>query len=260
MIVLKGLHKSFFGKNHSSDLVLREIDLEIADGEFVAIVGPGGNGKSTLLKILAGLEKATSGEVWVDDQMIESPDPKRGIIFQETALYPWMTVIENTMFGPLSRSVSEKEARKRAEEWLNFFGLKKFLNKYPYELSGGMQQRVEIARVIVNDPDIILCDEPFGGLDWITREILCDEFLRLWHQTRKTVLYVTHALEEAVYMSQKVCILTSKPATVSEVIPIKLPDKRWAEKGLRFSEEFAQYVEKIRGCVHAEAMKGSGMR
>jgi len=255
-IAFRQVTKGFFKDNGHFDLVLDAINLEVGDGEFVSVVGPGGNGKSTLLRLLAGLEALTSGEITVDGHPISGPSAKRGVIFEETLLYPWMTVRENVMFGPLSCGVDPREARQKAEEWLIFLGLKNFMDKYPHELSGGMQQRVAIARAIVNEPEILLCDEPFGSLDWITRELICDEFLRVWHRTRKTVLYITHALEEAVYLSQRVLVMTAKPGRIAKVVDIELPEKRWEERGLRYSEAYADYVERVRAWFQEESCKG----
>lgn len=227
-------------------LVLNHLNLRVEPGSFVSIVGPGGCGKTTLLRLLAGLEPPSAGHVHVGGQTVHGPSPRRGIIFQDANLFPWLSVLKNVTFGPLSVGVSLKDAEVRATHWLTFLGLSKFLHRYPHELSGGMQQRVAIARAIVNEPDLLLADEPFGGLDWITREQVCDELLRLWHTTRKTFIYVTHALEEAVYISQRVIILSARPGTVAKVIEVNLPEQRWAATDLRFSPEYARLVEEVR--------------
>ncbi|MEI6776856.1 MAG: ABC transporter ATP-binding protein [Chloroflexales bacterium] len=227
-------------------LVLNHVNLRVEPGSFVSIVGPGGCGKTTLLRLLAGLEPPSAGHVHVGGQTVRGPSPRRGIIFQDANLFPWLSVLKNVTFGPLSVGVSLKDAESRATHWLSFLGLSKFLHRYPHELSGGMQQRVAIARAIVNEPDLLLADEPFGGLDWITREQVCDELLRLWHTTRKTFIYVTHALEEAVYISQRVIILSARPGTVAKVIEVNLPEQRWAATDLRFTPEYARLVEEVR--------------
>jgi len=226
--------------------VLNHVSLRVEPGSFVSIVGPGGCGKTTLLRLLAGLEPPSAGHVHVGGQIVRGPSPRRGIIFQDANLFPWLSVLKNVTFGPLSVGVNLKDAEARATHWLNFLGLSKFLHRYPHQLSGGMQQRVAIARAIVNEPDLLLADEPFGGLDWITREQVCDELLRLWHTTRKTFIYVTHALEEAVYISQRVIVLSARPGTVSRIIEINLPEQRWADADLRFSPEYARLVEEVR--------------
>ncbi len=227
-------------------LVLNHVNLRIEPGSFVSIVGPGGCGKTTLLRLLAGLEPPSAGHVHVGGQTVRGPSPRRGIIFQDANLFPWLSVLKNVTFGPLAVGISPKDAEARATHWLTFLGLSKFLHRYPHELSGGMQQRVAIARAIVNEPDLLLADEPFGGLDWITREQVCDELLRLWHTTHKTFVYVTHALEEAVYISQRVIILSARPGTVAKIIEINLPAQRWADADLRFSPEYARLVEEVR--------------
>ncbi|EFO79996.1 ABC transporter related protein [Oscillochloris trichoides DG-6] len=226
--------------------VLNQINLHVTSGSFVSIVGPGGCGKSTLLRLLAGLDLPSAGHVLVGGHNVKGPNPRHGIIFQEANLFPWLSVLHNVTFGPLMLGIRHDEAEAKAKHWLNFLGLSRFLHRYPHQLSGGMQQRVAIARAIVNDPDLLLADEPFGGLDWITREQVCDELLRLWHTTRKTFIYVTHALEEAVYMSQRVIVLSSRPATVARSIEINLPDQRWDYPELRFTPEYAHLVEEVR--------------
>jgi NitT/TauT family transport system ATP-binding protein len=227
-------------------LVLNQLNLRVEAGSFVSIVGPGGCGKTTLLRLLAGLEPPSAGHIRVGGQPVQGPSPRRGIIFQDANLFPWLTVLKNTTFGPLSVGATLQDAETRATHWLTFLGLGKFLHRYPHELSGGMQQRVAIARAIVNEPNLLLADEPFGGLDWITREQVCEELLRLWHTTRKTFLYVTHALEEAVYVSQRIIILSARPSTVARVIEINLPEQRWAHADLRFTPEYAHLVEEVR--------------
>lgn len=248
--------KEFPISRNVTDLVLKNVILEVREGEFISVVGPGGNGKTVLLRLVAGLEQPSSGMILVDGNPIIGPSPKLGIIFQDSLLYPWMKVIDNVMFGPLSLKKTSQEAREISIHWLTLLGLKKFQSKLPNELSGGMQSRVSIARVMVNNPDILLCDEPFGGLDWITRETVAEEFLKIWFETKKTIIYVTHALEEAVYLSQKIYIMSAKPGTIIKTVEINLPEKRWEEKGLHFREDYASCVELVRGHYREEASKG----
>ncbi len=254
-ISISSVNKEFPISRNKVDLVLKGVSLDVAEGEFASIVGPGGNGKSVLLRLLSGLELPSSGTINLDGEPIKGPSPKRGIIFQDSLLYPWMKVIDNVMFGPLSLKRSAEEAREVSLRWLTLLGLKKFQHKLPHELSGGMQSRVSIARVMVNDPDVLLCDEPFGALDWITRETVAEEFLKIWFETKKTIVYVTHALEEAVYLSQKVHVMSAKPGTVVQTVPIDLPAKRWEEKELHFREDFATCVERVRNVYREESNK-----
>lgn len=246
---IKGIKKSLNGKP-----ILENIDLEVEVGEFVSIVGPQANGKSTLLRLIAGLDRADMGSIKILGSELSGTHPKVGMIFQETLLFPWLNIIENVTFGPISRGEDEKEVKEEAAKWLSSFGLEKFLYKWPYELSGGMQRRATIAMVMINKPEILLCDEILGGLDLITRTLIANEFLKLWYERRPTIIYVTHLLEEAVYLSQKVYVMTAKPGKIYEKFNIDLPEKRWEVPNLRFSKECAGYVSKVRE-KFLEAMK-----
>lgn len=230
--------------------VLAGLDLEIADGEFVALVGPTGCGKTVTLRLMAGFERPTGGELRYDGESIAGPDPRRGMVFQDIVLFPWMTVLENVAFGPRVRGMGAAEARRRARESLAAVDLGPFEDRYPFELSGGMQQRAGLARVLVNDPRLILCDEPFGSLDWITREGLQDLLLALWAKTRKTVVLATHSIEEAVYLAQRVVVLTPPPAAVQEIVTVDLPAGRGG--AVRFHPRYAEYVEYLGGAVAGE--------
>lgn len=235
--------------------VLENLNVEVGDGEFVALVGPQANGKSTLLRLICGLDKPNSGSIKVLEKPVTGTDPKVGMIFQESLLYPWLKVYDNVTFGPLSRGVDKAQASKDATRWLGMLGLGKFGNKWPYELSGGMQRRAAIAAIMINNPAVLLSDELLGGLDWITRQVIADEFLRIWHETRPAVIYVTHMLEEAVYLSQRVILTTVRPAKVAETFEIKLPEKRWEIPNLRFSKDCAKYVARVRDRFEEEASK-----
>ncbi len=234
---------------------IKDLNLNIDKGDFVSIVGPSNCGKTVLLRLIAGFEKPTAGKTLFEGQSIEGPDYKRGYIFQDIMLFPWLTVFENASFGLKMRKLSKEQIRDTTAKWLDKMGLGKFHDKYIHQLSGGMQQRVGVARVMINDPEVLLCDEPFGNLDWVTREALSNEIVQLWNETRKTVIYVTHAIEEAVYVAQKVFIMSSRPGRIVESFEIKLPEKRWEDKDLRFTEEYMKQVEMVRDAVVAQGQK-----
>ncbi|UCH27744.1 MAG: ABC transporter ATP-binding protein [Trueperaceae bacterium] len=204
---------------------IRDFDLEVAEGEFVCIVGPSGCGKSTFLRILAELETLTSGEV----RILPGADPSKplnNVVFQEYAIFPWKTVIDNVAFGLQMRGASKKERYATADEWLGRVGLRKFAHYYPSQLSGGMKQRVSIARALANDPEVLLMDEPLGALDAQTRAVLQEELLRIWEASRKTVVYITHSIEEAVLLGDRVVIMTAHPGTNKAAFEVDLPRPR----------------------------------
>lgn len=192
---------------------LRSTTLRVSEGEFVSIVGPSGCGKSTLLNMLGGFDAPTSGRLLVEGEKISGPDIQRGMVFQDYALFPWLTVAENVMFG-LKKSHSPKMARATALEWLKLVGLEDFAEKHPRHLSGGMKQRVAIARTFATDPKLILMDEPFGALDALTRRFLQQQLLKIWSEHRKTVIFITHSVQEAVYLSNRVVVMTARPGRV----------------------------------------------
>lgn len=229
--------------------VMKGMNLSIKKGEFAVLVGPSDSGKSCLLRLIAGFDSPTKGEILVDGNPVTGPDPKRGFVFQDMILFPWFNVYQNASFGPLSRGLGEKEVKEKTAKWLDKIGLTKFQGKYLYELSGGMQQRVGFARVMINDPEVLLCDEPLGQLDWVSRETLSNEILQVWHETGKTVVYVTQAIEEAIYLAQKIYVFTPRPGRLGTTLEIKLPEKRWEDKELRFSSEYYSYVEQLREIV-----------
>jgi NitT/TauT family transport system ATP-binding protein len=225
-LVLKDLSKSFAGEGKAQVEALSHIDLEVRDGEFVSVLGPSGCGKTTLLRIIAGLDHATGGTIQLDGRLIDGPCPRMAMIFQEYSLYPWRTVIDNIAFGLEMKGMEKQERREKALEFLELVGLVDFAGNYPYELSGGMRQRVAVARALAIDPQILLMDEPFGALDAQTRNMLQRELLEIWEKTRKTVLFVTHSVDEAVFLSDRVVVLTSRPGAIREVVPIDLPRPR----------------------------------
>nr|WP_279530097.1 ABC transporter ATP-binding protein [Halospeciosus flavus] len=233
-----------YGEGDSGTLALEDVSFEAHDGEFLVIVGPSGCGKTTLFRIIAGLEEPTSGEVRIHGDPIEGPGMDRGMVFQEYLLFPWRTVLENVKFGLEQQDVSEAEAEERAMKMLDLVGLADEAEKFPKELSGGMKQRVGIARALAVDPEILLMDEPFGSVDAQTRDALHDELLRIWNETNKTVLFVTHDVDEAVKLADRVVVLQPSPGRVKEVVDVDLDRPRD-----RTDEAFATYENRIRELI-----------
>lgn len=205
---------------------LRGANLEVARGEFVCLIGASGCGKSTLLRIVAGFEAATSGEALMWGKPIAGPDPSRGMVFQDYGLFPWLSVRGNIGFGPASRGRPAAEVKETVERFIELVGLTRFADAYPHQLSGGMKQRVAIARVLANDAEVVLMDEPFGALDAMTRDRLQDELLELWERTKLTVLFVTHSIEEAIFLSGRCVVMSPGPGRIDRDVPIALPRPR----------------------------------
>ena len=226
MIVIERLTKSFESTRRKSHLALGDISLSVAEGEFVSIVGPSGCGKSTLLYVVGGFVPPSTGRVTVNGQAVTGPGPDRGPVFQEFALFPWKTVLGNVMYGPLEQGLPKQLAESRARTLISLVHLTGYENFYPKELSGGMKQRVAIARTLAYGPNILLMDEPFGALDAHTRTGLQRELLEIWERDRKTVLFVTHSVEEAVFLSDRVVVLTRSPGRIKAAIDIDLPRPR----------------------------------
>lgn len=221
---------------------IKELDLTVKQGEFLAIVGPSGCGKSTFLDMIAGLAKPTSGEIFIDNKKITGPDLDRGIVLQGYALFPWRTVRKNVEFGLEVKKVPAKERHAISERYIELVGLSKFADRYPHELSGGMKQRVAIARALAYDPEVLLMDEPFAAVDAQTRETLQEELLRVWEKTKKTIVFVTHGIDEAVFLADRVAVMTANPGTLKEIVEINLPRPR---DGIRSSAEFGWIRHKI---------------
>ncbi|MDR0875967.1 MAG: ABC transporter ATP-binding protein [Clostridiales Family XIII bacterium] len=222
---------------------LRDVNIGIREGEFVSVVGPSGCGKSTLLYILAGLYRNTSGKAFIHGHEITGPSLDRGIIMQAYALFPWRTVEKNVEFGLEVKGLKKNERAEIAREFIELVGLSEFADRYPYELSGGMKQRIAIARALAYDPDVLLMDEPFAAVDEQTRTLLHDELLRIWDKTHKTIIFVTHSIDEAIFLSDRVLVMTSSPGTIRDEIEIELPRPRNNE--LKSSELFGTYRNKI---------------
>jgi NitT/TauT family transport system ATP-binding protein len=201
-------------------------NLSIAKGEFICLIGASGCGKSTLLRIMAGFETPSSGEASMWGKPIAGPDPGRGMVFQDYALFPWLSVRDNIGFGPAARGLSSGEVKATVDKFIDLVGLQKFATAYPHQLSGGMKQRVAIARVLANDAELVLMDEPFGALDAMTRERLQDELLEIWQRTKLTVVFVTHSVEEAIFLAGRVVVMTPGPGRIESDNPLVLPRPR----------------------------------
>ena len=226
MLSIKNLNKTYHTEEGDEVVALSDINLDVADKELVCFIGPSGCGKTTLLRITAGLEKPDSGTLTVNNEPIKGPGPDRGMVFQEYSLFPWRTVLKNITFSLELKKIPKNEREKIARDFLEIVGLSKFADSYPHELSGGMKQRVAIARALVNDPDVLLMDEPFGAVDAQTRNRLQHELLNIWEKKKKTVLFITHSVDEAVFLADKVVVFTARPGRIKEVINIDLPRPR----------------------------------
>ncbi len=249
-IQIKNVSKTFENKEErSSYTVFENINLDVKSGEFISLLGPSGCGKSTLLNIVAGLDSASTGEVTADNKVITAPGSDRGVVFQEAALMPWMTVLENVMFA-LKKKMNKEEAKKRAIEYLKLVHLSKFINSYPHELSGGMKQRVSIARALAMDPSILLMDEPFGALDEQTRSTLHKEVQYIWEATRKTIVFVTHNIRESILLSDRIILMGTRPGGIIGEFDVDLPRPR-----KQSSTEFVELEEKIMSQLAGEIEK-----
>jgi len=222
---IKGLTKQFTQKNNTPVTVLDQIELTIEKGEFVSLLGPSGCGKSTLLSLIAGLQQPTKGTIQLGETLVKKPSPDKGVVFQEAALFPWLNVWENVAY-PLRKKMNKKERKEQAKFFLQKVQLGKFLDHYPHELSGGMQQRVAIARVLAMNPELLLMDEPFGALDEQTRNVLQQELERIWLGTNKTVVFVTHSIREAIKLSDRIIIMGARPGRIISDFNVDLPRPR----------------------------------
>jgi len=233
---------------------LDDVSLDIADGTFLSLVGPSGSGKSTLLDLLGGLATPTSGEVLIDGEPVRGPGLDRGVVFQQYALFPWRTARANVEFGLEGGRLGKRQRAERAREYLSLVGLSGFEDRYPHELSGGMKQRVAIARSLAYDPAVLLMDEPFAALDAQTREQLQDELLRIWRRTGKTIVFVTHGIDEAVYLGQQVAVLTSRPGRLKAVVDVDLGDRTG---DVRSDPAFGRQRHRLWELLHDEVRKAA---
>jgi len=253
MLEVRRLSKIFFEQNDPRKpglVALYNISLAIRKNEFVSLLGPSGCGKTTLIRIIAGLLTADRGEVLVNSQVVNSPGRDRCMVFQQFGLLPWRTVVSNVEFGLEIDGVPREERRALAEQYLELVGLKGFENYYPHQISGGMQQRVGIARALSKKPEILLMDEPFGAVDAQTREQLQEELLKIWAQTETTVVFVTHSIDEAIYLSDRVVVMQARPGRIKEEVIIDLPRPRW-EGDIKADPRFAQLRARLRDSLRS---------
>jgi NitT/TauT family transport system ATP-binding protein len=228
-VVLERITKTYTTATGERIEALRQIDLAIGAQQFVSVIGVSGCGKTTLLRIMAGLEPDYGGDLWLEGRKGSGPSRNIGIVFQDPNLLPWRTVLDNVLLPAIVLKLDHKEATERAYGLLDLVGLRGFENKYPFELSGGMRQRVAIARALIHDPSVLLMDEPFGALDALTRETMNIELLNIWHSARKTVFLITHSISEAVFMSDRVAVMTPRPGRIVEEVRIDLPRPRYLD-------------------------------
>jgi ABC-type nitrate/sulfonate/bicarbonate transport system ATPase subunit len=243
-IAIRNVTKQFQAEPMERGLAITEVSFDIKHNEFVSIVGRSGCGKTTLLNMVAGLLRTTSGEILIDGKPVNGSGPDRGMVFQNSALFPWLTAIENIEFGPKNMGVAKHKRRDHAQDLIELVRLTGFEKKYPRELSGGMRQRVAIARALAMDPDILLMDEPFGALDELTRSEMQDELLRIWEARKKTVVFVTHSIFEALYLSDKIVVLSPHPGRMKKIVCIDMPRPRQ-----RSSKEFLEHYEDIHAAI-----------
>ncbi|MET9001483.1 ABC transporter ATP-binding protein [Amycolatopsis sp. NPDC004169] len=249
MIGIRSVTKTF-----GALTALDDVSLDIADGTFISLVGPSGSGKSTLLDLLGGLTTPTSGEVLIDGEPVRGPGLDRGVVFQQYALFPWRTAQANVEFGLEGGPLGKRQRAERAREHLALVGLSGFEDRYPHELSGGMKQRVAIARSLAYDPAVLLMDEPFAALDAQTREQLQEELLRIWRRTGKTIVFITHGIDEAVYLGQRVAVLTSRPGRLKAVVDVDLGDRTG---DVRSGTEFGRQRHRLWELLHDEVRKAA---
>ena len=254
-LAIRNLNKVFHIGNEQVE-ALRDIDLVIGKGEFVCLIGASGCGKSTLLRIIAGFEKPSAGRVDIYDHSIEGPGSDRGMVFQDYALFPWLSVRENIAFGPRQKGLPKPKVREITEEYLNMVGLAPFADRFPAQLSGGMKQRVAIARVLANEANILLMDEPFGALDALTREQLQDELLQIWARTGVTVIFVTHSVEEATLLADRVIVMTAGPGRIETDLPIELERPRDVSSP-GFNEVRRQLTQRLTSHVKRRELKAA---
>lgn len=249
MIRLEHISKIYLTQKGDLIPALEDISMEVSENEFITIVGPSGCGKSTLLKLICGLAPLNQGTIYVRDMIVTGPLPDVGFVFQHPVLLPWRSVFQNVMFSIEMLGLNNKSFKGRVLELLHLAGLSGFETKYPHELSGGMQQRVAICRALVHNPSMLLMDEPFGALDAMTREEMGLELLRIWEERRKTIVFVTHSISEAVMLADRVVVMTPRPGQIARIIEVQLPRPRILE--MESSERFKDYCQEVRELIFA---------
>jgi NitT/TauT family transport system ATP-binding protein len=250
LISARGLSKTYASDRSGSIVALSDVNFDIADGEFISLVGPSGCGKSTVLRLLAGLLPSTTGSLHIGDKPLRGPGSESAVVFQSPVLLPWRTILQNVLLPIEFRRLPIEEFRPKAIDLLAMVGLADFADRFPHELSGGMQQRAAIVRALVQNPRLLLMDEPFGALDAMTREQLNLEVLRIWSGSAKTVVFVTHSIAESIFLSDRVFVMTSRPGTVAEIIDIDLPRPR--DLKMINTDRFGTYASRIRRLLDAK--------
>ena len=251
---IDGVSRTFAGVRGGEPVkALLPTDLAVAANDFITILGPSGCGKSTLLRIVAGLDTPSTGRVLLDGRVVTGPGPDRGMVFQSYTLFPWLTVADNIAFGLREKGMPERERREAVASYVDLVGLRGFENHWPKQLSGGMQQRTAIARALANDPEILLLDEPFGALDNQTRGLMQELLLGIWERSKKTVLFVTHDIEEAIFMASRVVVMTARPGRIKSDVAVDLPHPR--HYTLKTSPEFSALKARLTEDIRVEAMR-----
>ena len=252
LLSIQGVSRTFTSHKGTSTQALLPVDFEVCENDFVTILGPSGCGKSTMLRIAAGLDFPTTGQVLLDGRAVDGPGADRGMVFQSYTLFPWLTVAQNIRFGLREKGVSEALQKERSDYFIAKVGLRGFENHFPKQLSGGMQQRTAIARALANDPKILLMDEPFGALDNQTRVLMQELLLGIWEAERKTVMFVTHDIDEAIFMANRVAVFSARPGRIKADIPVNLPHPR--HYTVKTSPEFMELKARLTEEIRAESL------
>ena len=256
-LIVRNLRKSFrTQRSEESVQVFEGISFEVYPSEFISLVGPSGCGKTTFLRILDGLIPHDDGEILLDGKTVIKPGPDKGFVFQEASLLPWRTVMDNVILGLELQGIGGSAARKKAQSYIALVGLAGFEHHYPHELSGGMQQRVNLARALIVDPKVLLMEEPFASLDAQTREIMQAELLKMWNQTKKTVIFVTHQIEEAIFLSDRVVVFSARPARIREIVKVGIPRPR--SLSVKRNKEFLDLADHVWDIIQEEVLKSMG--